>query len=464
MQILRRLISKPMMASMPYLSELGLNTHVLVFAAMVAVLAAILFSLMPILHLFSSDMRDGLTEGGRGAAGTLWRRIGGRLVVIELAATMVLLSGAGLLGKSLYRLLHVDVGFETDHLATLRVRLPDVGFPGDAEQVAYVRRLLPQVESLPGVQSAAVTSLLPVTCDCNTDWVRIVGRPYNGIHITANERDVSGGFFRTLHARMLAGRYFTDAEDATKPRVVIINHAFARTYFAGEDPVGKQMGDPTLSKASIKQIVGVVEDFKDAALDDEQRPAVYYPFNQSASGVFALMVRISQDDLTMLPAIEANIRGINKDVGLEKGSNMSEHINESQTAYFHRSTTYLVAGFAVLALILSTVGLYGVIAYSVSQRTREIGVRMALGAQRGSVYSLVMRQAGRLTGTGLAVGLVCSVAASVSMRKLLFGVQAWDVVTLVCVCTLLAMASIAATFLPARRAASVDPMQALRSE
>jgi predicted permease len=463
MQIPSRLISKDLMARMPYLSGLELNTHVLAFAGILGLLASIVFSLTPILHLSSSDMRDDLTEGGRGAAGTLWRRIGGRLVVIELATTMVLLTGAGLLGKSLYRLLHVDVGFQADHLSTLQVRLPGAAFPGDPQQVAFVRRLLPQVESLPGVRAAAVTSLLPVTCDCNTDWVRIVGKPYS-VHITANERDVSAGFFTTLHARLLAGRYFTDAEDASKPKVVIINHAFARKYFAGEEPVGKRLGDPTLSPPSIKQIIGVVEDFKDGGLDGEQSPAVYYPFNQSAGLVFALMVRTAQDDQTIQPALAATVHQLNMDVGVEQGSTMREQINDSQPAYFHRCTAYVVGGFAVLALILSAVGLYGVIAYSVSQRTREIGVRMALGAQRGSVYKLVLRQAGWLTGTGLAIGLICSIGASLPIRSLLFGVQPWDAVTLSCVATLLAVASIAASFIPARRAASVDPMQALRSE
>ena len=202
---------------------------------------------------------------------------------IELATTMVLLTGAGLLSKSLYRLLHVDVGFQVDHLATLHIRLPDTGFPGDPEQAAFTRRLLNRVESLPGVRAAGVTSVSPVTCACNSDWVRIAGRPYTGNHITVNERDVSEGFFSTLRTKLLSGRYFTDAEDASKPKVVVINHTFARKYFPGEDPVGKRIGDPTLSPSSMKQIVGVVEDFKDGALDDVQEPTAYYPFNQNAS-------------------------------------------------------------------------------------------------------------------------------------------------------------------------------------
>jgi macrolide transport system ATP-binding/permease protein len=464
MRILSRLISKEMIAKMPFFQRLGPNLHVLTFAAALTLLAATLFSITPILQLLSYDIRDGLTEGGRAAAGTLWRRIGGRLVVIELATTMVLLTGAGLLGKSLYRLLHVDIGFQVDHLATLHVRLPGTQFPGDPEQVAFTRRLLDRVESLPGVRAAGVTSLLPASCSCNTDWVRIAGRPFNGNHITVNERDVSAGFFSTLHTKLLAGRYFTDAEDASKPRVVVINHAFARKYFPGEDPVDKQLGDPTLSPSSMKQIVGVVEDFKDGALDDEQRPAVYYPFNQNASSGYVMIVRTSQEEHTILPALTAAIHQLNMDVGVEQGSSMSDQINDSQTAYFHRSTAYLVGAFAALALVLSAVGLYGVIAYSVSQRTREIGVRMALGAQRWSVHRMVLLEAAWLTAAGIAIGVVCSLAFGGLLRGLLFGVRAWDLPTLATVAIVLGLLALFASYIPAHRAASVNPVAALRAE
>lgn len=464
MQILSRLISKEMLAKMPFFQGLGANLHVLMFAAALALLAAALFSITPILQMLSYDIRDGLTDGGRGSAGTLWRRIGGRLVVIELATTMVLLTGAGLLGKSLYRLLHVDIGFQVDHLATLHVRLPDTQFPRDSEKVAFTRRLLDRVESLPGVRAAGVTSVLPASCDCNSDWVRIAGRPFNGNHITVNERDVSAGFFSTLRTKLLAGRYFTDADDASKPRVVVINHAFARKYFPGEDPVGKQIGDPTLSPPSMKQIVGVVEDFKEEALDHEQQPAVYYPFNQNASSGYILIVRTSQEEHTILPALTAAIHKLNMDVGVEQGSTMSDQINDSQTAYFHRSTAYLVEGFAALALVLSAVGLYGVIAYSVSQRTREIGVRMALGAQRWSVHRMVLREAAWLTGAGIAIGVVCSLAFGELLRGLLFGVRAWDLPTLATVAIVLGLLALSASYIPAHRAASVNPVAALRAE
>jgi predicted permease len=465
MKVLSGLISKDMMIGMPFLRGLGLNAHVLEFAGCLALLAGILFSITPILHFRFSNMRDGLTEGGRGSAGMLWRRMGANLVVIELATAVVLLTGAGLLGKSLYRLLHVDIGFQTDHLATINVGLPDAAFSKDAQVVAFARAAIERVANLPGVESAAITSVLPVSCNCNTDWVRFVGKPYNGNHNEVNERDVSAGFFSTIHAGLLRGRYFNDAEDGTKqPMLVLINESFAKKYFPGEDPIGKRMGDTVLTPQSIREIVGVVADFKDAGLDQDQWPAEYIHFNQNTDTYFSMLVRTRQDEQTILPVLATAIHQVSLEAAVEEGSTMTQRINDSPTAHIHRSTAYLVGGFAVLALLLGVVGLYGVIAYSVSQRTREIGVRMALGAQRGAVYKMVMRQAGWLAAAGIAIGLVCAVGASLLMRKLLFGVQAWDPATLVGVALTLGLAAMAASFLPAHRAASVNPTDALRAE
>jgi predicted permease len=464
MTVLTRLISKDMMIGMPYLRGLGLNAHVLVFAGGLAVVAGILFSITPILHFRFSNMRDGLTESGRGSAGTLWRRMGANLVVIELATAVVLLTGAGLLGKSLYKLLHANLGFPPEHLATLEVGLPAASFSKDQQIVAFGRQVIDRLSELPGVQSAAFTDLLPVTCNCNTDWVRFVGRPYNGIHNEVNERDVSAGFFTTLRTTLLSGRYFSDADDATRQKVAIVNEAFVRKYFPGEDPIGKRFGDTDLKPDSIKQIVGVVMDFKDAGLDQEQWPAVYYPFNQDVDTYFSVIVRTAQDEKSMLPVLSAAIHQVNPNVGVQGESTMTQRINDSQTAYIHRSAAYLVSGFALLALVLGVVGLYGVIAYSVSQRTREIGVRMALGAQKSSVYQLVLGEAGRLIAVGVLVGLAGSVGAAMLMGKLLFGVQAWDAGTLIGVALVLAASAMLASYFPARRAASVNPTEALRAE
>jgi predicted permease len=464
MKTLSGLISKDMMIGMPFLRRLGLNAHVPAFAGCLALLAGILFSITPIFHFGFSNMWDGLTEGGRGSAGTMWRKVGANLVIVELATAVVLLTGAGLLEKSLYKLLHVDIGFQTDHLATINVGLLAAVFSKDKQVVAFARAVVVRVSNLPGVESAAITSVLPVSCNCNTDWVRFVGKPYDGNHNEVNERDVSAGFFSTLHARLLQGRYFTDAEDGSKPMVVVINEAFAKKYFPGEDPIGKRMGDTQLTPKSIREIVGVVADFKDAGLDQEQWPAEYFHFHQNTDTYFSMMVRTRQDEQTILPVLATAIHQVSLEAAVEEGSTMAQHINDSQTAYIHRSAAYLVGGFAALALLLGVVGLYGVIAYSVSQRTREIGVRMALGAQRSSVYQFILKEAGRLIAVGIVIGLAGSVGAAMLMRKLLFGVQAWDATTLVGVAVVLSLSAMLASYIPARRAASVNPTDALRAE
>jgi predicted permease len=464
MKGLSRLISKDWMAGMPFLHGLGLNPRVLIFAACLAVLAGILFSLTPILHFRFSDMRDGLTEGARGSAGRLWRRMGANLVVIELATAVVLLAGAGLLGKSLYKLLHEDLGFRPDHLATLNIGLPSAAFSTDQQQVAFEHAVLERAGSLPGVQSAAATSLLPVSCNCNTDWVRFVGKPYNGIHNEVNEREVSTGLFQTLQVKLKSGRFFTDADNAGKPKVILINQAFAQKYFPGEDPIGRKLGDTQLSPASIREVVGVVENFKDAGLDQEQWPAEYEPFDQSPDGYFSVVLRTSQDAGSILPALAPMIHSVSPNVSVDWERTMQQNIDDSEAAYIHRSAAWLIGGFAALALLLGVVGLYGVIAYSVGQRTREIGVRMALGAQRNSVYRLIFGEAGKLIAMGIAVGLAGSVASAMLMRKLLFGVQAWDASTLAAVAGVLAASALLASYFPAHRAASVNPTEALRSE
>jgi predicted permease len=463
-QFLLRLISKDMLVGMPFLDGLGLNLHVLLFACGLAVLAAFLASATPIVQLRRSTLRDGLTEGGRGSAGTLWRRVGANLVVIELATAMVLLAGAALLGKSLYQLLHENLGFDPEHLATVNIELPDGFFPTDEKVAAFQREVIQRASQLPGAESVAVTNVPPVSCNCDTDWVRFVGKPYNGIHNEVNEREISAGLFSTLGARLKSGRFFTDADNATSPKVIVINDAFARKYFPGEDPIGKMVGDTELTPKSLKQIVGVVEDLKDAGLDQEQLPAEYEPFNQVPDSYFFLVVRTKQEPAAILPALTALVHEVNPNAGVDDPATFTQLIADSNAAYLHRTAAYLVGGFAALALVLGVVGLYGVIAYSVSQRTREIGVRMALGAQKSAVYKLVLGEAGRLIGVGVVVGLAGSVGAAMLMGKLLFGVQAWDAETLAGVAVVLGVSAMLASYFPARRAASVNPTEALRAE
>ena len=240
MQVLLRLISKDMLAYVPYLAGVNFNPHVLAFAAAISLVAAVIFAMTPVLRLPLTALRKGLTEGGRGAAGTLWRRLGANLVVLELAIAVVLLVSAGLLGKSFYKLLHVEFGFQPDHLATVEVVLPETTYAKDPQVVAVSRQIVSHVANLPGVKSAGLTSVLPVSGNGNTDWIRIVGKPYNGEHNEVNQREVSSDYFKALQAKLIQGRFFTDDEDASKPLVVVINKTFAKQYFPGEDPVGRR--------------------------------------------------------------------------------------------------------------------------------------------------------------------------------------------------------------------------------
>jgi predicted permease len=463
-QVMQGMISKDMLDYMPYLVGIGLGPHTLEFAGLLSLAAVTLFSLAPAVRISWDQLQQGLNEGGRSYAGTLWRRFGANLVIVELALAVVLLVSAGLLGKSLYRLLHVEVGFRPDHLATMDVALSLGHYAKDEQQAEVAQKIISRISNLPGVDSAGLTTVLPVSYNGNTTWIRVAGHPYNGEHNEVNERSVTPALFSTLKAKLLRGRYFTDFDNASKPLVMIVNQAFVRKYLPGEDPLGKKVGDTTLSPKSLAEIVGVVDDVRDGSLDSDIWPAVYYPFAQATDDYFSLVVRSSQAEGSILPALVSAIHQIDPGIGTVDETTMAERINNSPSAYMHRSSAWLVAAFASLALLLGVVGLYGVIAYSVSRRTREIGVRMALGAQRSTVYQLILREAAWLTLTGLASGLVCAIAAARLMRSLLFGVQAWDSVTLAATAVALGLASLLASFIPARRAAQVDPMVALRYE
>jgi macrolide transport system ATP-binding/permease protein len=460
MQFLAALIPAAMMETMPYLHGVGLNVRVLVFAGAIAVLAAALFSLPPSLRV--PRMREGLSEGSRGSAGNTWRRLGSRLVVLELATAVVLLVGAGLLGKSLYRLLRVDIGFEPDRLATLQFSPPRKSYAEIGKATAIEREIVSRMERLPGVKSVAVASQLPVSGYGVNTSIHMLGRPWSGEDNATPYREVSSGYFATLGAKLLRGRYFTDADTVTTPHRAIVNQAFVNRHLPGQDPIGRQFAYNVTGEAI--EIVGVVEDIKEGPLDAPRQAIMYVPLQVYPGGYFSLVVRTALVERTMLPAMIGAIREIDPNIPTKEAATMNDSIHASQSAWLHRSSAWLVGGFAAMALLLSVVGLYGVVAYSVSQRTREIGVRTALGADRGSVYRLVLTEAARLTAAGIVSGIALSIAAARLMRGLLFGVESWDFSTLAGVAGVLAAAALVASFVPARRAASVNAVDALRAE
>jgi predicted permease len=345
----------------------------------------------------------------------------------------------------------------------LQVNAEGPAYVKDEPEIELERQIEEKVSEMPGVRSVAITDGLPLGEGDGAKNFWIVGRPYHGEQNEILDRDVSDKYFSTIEAQLLRGRTFREDEDESKPLVAVINERMALRYFPGENPLGQQIYAQGDEQHRI-EIVGVVNDIQEGQLDAAPGPAVYLPFRQHPSNDFALVVRMREDPDAMLLLMTAAVHRIDPALATHDSFTMQERIDNSPAAYLHRSSAYLVGGFAALALVLSIVGLYGVISYSVSQRTREIGVRMALGAERGMVHRMVLREAIGLTGMGLAAGVVSAIGAAVLMRSLLFSVEAWDVETLAAVAAVLGSLALLASYLPARRAARVNPVDALRAE
>ena len=469
MQFLTSLLSADMISRMPYLQVVGLNVRLVAFACLVSLIAALAFALTPLTRVSISQTPARLNEGSRGSAGLHWRRFGAHLVVAELAVAVVLLVSAGLLGKSLYRLLHVDTGFNAQRLATVsvtpvsvRTRGADATADADEQPGALARRVAERLAALPDVQSVGYADLLPLgpgLAPSSTFWV--LGRA-EGYQLKEDwpVRRVSAGYFHALQARLLRGRHFTDEEVSSLRPVMIVNETAARRYFPDDDPIGRSIAFGSAASPA-REIVGIVADIKDGPPETPPHPSAYVPFDQTG---FGLVIRISRSGPALFPSLVAAIREIRPDALVGDVATMADRTNRLPSTSLHHASAWLIGGFAAMAFVLSVVGLYGVVAYSVGQRTREIGVRMALGAQRGSVYRLVLAEASWLVGIGTGLGVICAVTAATLMRHLLLDVQSWDPPTLVVAAFVLMVSALFASYIPARRAASVNPIEVLRTE
>ncbi|MBZ5531161.1 MAG: ABC transporter permease [Acidobacteriia bacterium] len=456
-------IPQALLNSMPYIKMMTIDWSVLLFALVVALLTGVLFALAPAFQLSGKHIHDAFRDGARGSQSAGWRRFASSLVVAEVAVSMVLLFGAGVLGKSFYRLLQVDTGFNYRNLTSMAVVMPSAQYKTDAQQIAFYRTLMDRLQSLPGVQSAGITSTLPIG-QGNTSNVVVVGQPFTGQGFEANRRSVDTHYFQTLQAQLLAGRWFNESDNAQAPQRVIVNKTFADMFMKGLDPVVQQVRFTYSDKEKPREVIGVVRDIKEAQLDAAPLPAIYTPYLQDASSFLYLVVRSQQDAAASIPQTQAAIRQLDSNVVTFQEQSMEDFIQRSPVAFFHRYPAWLAGLFAVMALVLGSIGLYGLVAYSVSQRTQEIGIRMALGAQRSNVLQMVLLQGVRLIVPGVVIGMAGGIAAATLARSLLFQVNAWDPAIFAIVTVLLAAVTLAASFIPARTATKVDPMVALRYE
>lgn len=452
-----------MLQSMPYLKAAGVEPRILLFAAGLGMLTALLFSLPPALRLSSPVMNHSLKEGGQLSGASSWRRVGSPLVVAEVAISAVLLVGSGLLLKSLYRLLHVDAGFNVSRLTTFNVFPDSKRYDEDHQAIMMHDKVIDALLALPGVSATGTTSTPPVVGG-NTSLFRVVGAPLTPLPYEANSRTIDPGYFSTLQANLKAGRYFNENDSTNTPKVVIINETLAKMAFGNQNPVGKQIVFTYNSQEKPREVVGVVSDVHEGELNVEDKPAIYTPFAQGPDNIFAVVVRSDVDPVSLRHALERAVHQIDAGIVLFQMQTMEDLIAQSPAAVLHRYPAWLVSVFALSALLLGVVGLYGIVSYSVSQRTREVGIRMALGAPRGKVLKLIIGSGARLAAIGIAAGIAGAVLAGYVLRSVLFGVQPWDIATLLIVAVILSAISVLASYVPARRASRLDPMKALHYE
>lgn len=449
-------------AGIPRLDEVSLHWGVLSFALGVSLFSGFLFGALPAVQASRLDLNEVLKESGRSVAGG-GSRMRGALIVAEVALAVMLLAGAGLLIRSLANLTAIDPGFDLRSVATMSVSL-DHRYQKRDDIIGYQRRLLDRIRSIPGVEAAAVSSEIPLSGQENLNYAIAEGKPEPppGQAPFADERRVSPEYFHTFGIQLIEGRSISDQDERGKTPVVVVNRRLAETLFPGENPIGRKMRNDADPKATKFEIIGIVDNVRQSNLEIGDRLQIYRSSWQSVSSTFGVSVRIQGDPAAIAPQVRRAMREIDPEQFISDPKTMAQMAASSLDR--RRFQTVLMASFASLALVLTVIGLYGVISYTVNQRTREFGVRMALGASGGNILRQVMGRGFLLALLGVAIGLGGALATVRWMRSLLFGITPFDPVTLAAVSALLLATALAACYLPARRATRLDPMNALRYE
>ena len=448
----------------PGWNHVGVDVNVLIFTAMLAVVTALIAGMVPALQASSPDLAESLKEGSAKFTGAAsGRKARSALVVSEVALAVVLLVGAGLLIRSFSRLLNVDPDYSTDKILSTSIFLPETRYTNETQEHAFFRDLVERVENLPGVVAAGASTAPPMNAvgiDFDLPFDIDGQQPHEpGKAPQADYRVVTPGYLGVMGIPLLRGRALTDADRQGVPRVMMINETMARRFFAGEDPIGRRVRIPI---GDWHEVIGVVGNIRHRGLDSEQRPEVYVSYHQKMLGGMVLVAKTAGDPHDLAKPVERQVFALDPELAVTRITTMAELVSDSVAK--RRFNMLLLGSFAGLALVLAVIGIYGVISYTVSRRTREIGVRMAMGARRRDVVRMVLLDGLALAGAGVAIGTVGAFAVTRLLDSLLFEISPADPVTFVGVPLVLLAASLVACYLPALRATRVDPVLALRYE
>ena len=453
--------------NMPFLHDTQPNAAVIAFLCGVTVLTGVLFGLAPAMQVAREKVSDALKEESCTASGGARTWLRDALVVVEIAFSLMLLAGAGLAVKSLSALLHRNPGFDTQNLVTFTVNLPQASYPRNPDYIRFDKAFTSRLRGEPGIVSVANTNIVPLTGGGSTLRFVIEGQPVQpGHEDVAAMRLVSSDYFSTMKIPLIEGRYFDDEVDsATAPKHVIVSQAWVKAYLPGKDPIGKRLRFAASATPPYREIVGVVgNNIAHAQLDNADSPVLFCPFVQAPYSYISYVVRAAGNPAIVLKEVRDALAKTDPQLFPLRPLTIEQIIQQSPSVFMRRYPSYLIASFAALALLLASIGLYGLISYSVSQRTREIGIRLALGAQQGDIMRMVMGQGAKLTLIGVLIGMAAALGLTQLMSSILYGVKAADPLTFASVPTLLAIVALTACYIPARCAMRVDPMVALRYE